>query len=31
MHEQLREEAKDLMRLILERNSEYEGRRVSFR
>ncbi|KAG8906764.1 hypothetical protein FRC00_012359, partial [Tulasnella sp. 408] len=29
MHEQLREEAKDLMRLILERNSEYEGRRLS--
>ncbi|KAG9005902.1 hypothetical protein FRB90_010144, partial [Tulasnella sp. 427] len=29
MHDQLREEAKDLMRLILERNSEYEGRRLS--
>jgi len=29
MHDQVREDAKDLMRLILERNSEYEGRRLS--
>ena len=28
MHEQVREEARDLMKMILERNSEYEGRRV---
>lgn len=29
MHAEVREEAKDLMKLILDRNSEYEGRAVS--
>ncbi|KAG8850831.1 hypothetical protein FRB96_009568 [Tulasnella sp. 330] len=29
MHGQVRDEANDLMKLILERNSEYEGRRLS--
>jgi len=29
MHEQVREDAKDLMKLILDRNSEYDSRRLS--
>lgn len=29
MHAEVREEAKDLMKLILDRNLEYEGRAVS--
>ncbi|KAG8900049.1 hypothetical protein FRB99_006281 [Tulasnella sp. 403] len=29
MHEQVRDEARELMKLILDRNSEYDGRRLS--